>query len=106
MGSEGVNNSLSGNKYTGSPLGESPVGLFIGVIRGSGNIVRTAPLNHLVYTECTVIGALQSFHTFDYFTKSQLHGDTCPLRLGLHPSCFPGLWPVEASASVLEPPAQ
>jgi hypothetical protein len=38
-------NKEDGNKCTGFlPLGESPGGLFIGVVRGSGNNVRTPPL--------------------------------------------------------------
>jgi hypothetical protein len=40
-----VNKHLDGNKCTGFfPLGESPGGLFIGVVRGSSNNVEMAPL--------------------------------------------------------------
>jgi hypothetical protein len=44
-GREGVNHLVDGNKCARFlPLGESLGGLFIGVVRGSGNNVRTAPL--------------------------------------------------------------
>jgi hypothetical protein len=59
------------------PMGESPGGLFIGVVRRSGSNVQTPP-NYPIYTECTVIGVSQSFHTSDYFTQGLLHGDMCP----------------------------
>jgi hypothetical protein len=69
VGSEDVKHSVNGNKYTGFLLlGESPEGLFIRVVRMSGNNVRTSLSNHPVYTECAIMGALQSFHTLNYFT--------------------------------------
>jgi hypothetical protein len=37
------------------------------------------PPNCPVYTEYIVIRALQSFHTFIYFTRGISNGDTCPL---------------------------
>jgi hypothetical protein len=46
--SEGVNHFVDSNKCAGFlPLGESLGGLFIGVVRESGNNVRMAPLTTL-----------------------------------------------------------
>jgi hypothetical protein len=41
------------------------------------------PPNCPIYIECIVTGALQSFHTFNYFISSLLEGDMC----------LPRLWP-------------
>jgi hypothetical protein len=73
VGSEGVKHSVDGNKCTGFLLLEEfPGGLFIWVVRGSDNNVRTPPPpNHPVHIECTVMGvmgALQSFPIPNYFT--------------------------------------
>jgi hypothetical protein len=106
MGSEGANNSVTGNKCTGFlSWGNPQRGLFIGVVRGLVTMFEQPP-NHPIYTECTVTWALHSFHIPDYFTQSLSHGDMCPLRSGLRPSCFPNLRLVEASAPVVEPPTQ
>jgi hypothetical protein len=65
---EGVKHSVDSNKYTEFlPLGESPGGLFIWVVRGPV-IMSEQPPNHHIYTECIVMGALQLFHTPNYFT--------------------------------------
>jgi hypothetical protein len=64
------------------PLGESLGGLFIGVVRGSGNNVQMAPPNHPIHTKRTVMSALQSFYTFIYFTCGLSDGDVCPLLGG------------------------
>jgi hypothetical protein len=47
------------------PPGESPGGLFIRVVGGSGNNVQSPP-NYPVYTEYKVLMALQSLCTLNY----------------------------------------
>jgi hypothetical protein len=73
-------------------LGESPGGLFIGVVRDLVTMSELPP-NYPIYTECTVTWVLQSFYTFIYFTRGQSDGNTCPLPLGLRPVRHPGLQP-------------
>jgi hypothetical protein len=68
LGSEGANNSVTGNKCTGFlSWGNPQRGLFIGVVRGMVTMFEQPP-NHPIYTECTVTWALHSFHIPDYFT--------------------------------------
>jgi hypothetical protein len=50
------------------------------------------PPNYPAYTECTVMRALQSFHTSNYFTWSLLDGDTCLLWLGFCPTLGPSAY--------------
>jgi hypothetical protein len=80
-----------------------PGGLFIGVVRGFHNNVRTPP-THPVHTECTTMGSLQSFHTFSSFTRSLSRGNTCPFQPGFHLLCRAELRPIKASASSLRCP--
>jgi hypothetical protein len=60
------------------PWGNPQGGLFIGVVRGPVTMSERPP-NYPIYTEYIVTGKLQSFHTFIYFTRGLLNGDTCPL---------------------------
>jgi hypothetical protein len=76
-----------------SSLGESPGGLFIGEVRGSGNNVQTAPPNCPIYIECKVMRVLQPFYTFNYFTQNLSDGNACPFLLGLRLTCHSDLWP-------------
>jgi hypothetical protein len=74
------------NTLASSP-GGIPGGLFIGVVRGSGNNVRTVPL----IASFTL--SVQSFYTSVHFTQGLSDDDTCPLLSGLRPMCRPGLQP-------------
>jgi hypothetical protein len=60
------------------------------------------PPNHLVHTEHTVMGALRSFHTPNYFARSLSHGNMGPFRSGFRLLRCAELQPVGAFASVLE----
>jgi hypothetical protein len=53
-------------------------GLFIGVVKGSGNNVRPPP-NYLIYIGYMAIRALQLFYTINYFTQDLSNSDTCSL---------------------------
>jgi hypothetical protein len=70
VGSECVKHSVDDNKCTRFLLLEEFSGdLFIGVVRGSGNNVRTPPPpNHLVHAEGTIMRVLQLFHSPNHFT--------------------------------------
>jgi hypothetical protein len=61
------------------PMGESPWVYLLGWL-GDLVIMSECPPNYPVCIECTVTGALQSFHTSDDFTQSLLHGNTCLFR--------------------------
>jgi hypothetical protein len=57
------------------------------------------PPNHLVHTERTVMGALRSFHTSNYFAWSLSRGNMGPFRSGFRPLRCTELQPVGAFAS-------
>jgi hypothetical protein len=52
------------------------------------------PPNYLVYTKGIVTGVLQLFHNPNYFTWSQLRGDTCPFHPGFPSLCCVELRPI------------
>jgi hypothetical protein len=63
------------------------------------------PTNYPVYTEYTVMRAVQSFHTLNYFIHDLLHGDTCHTLSGLRRCTARAIGPVNASALLLTSPA-
>jgi hypothetical protein len=99
---KGVNNVTNCSKCSLiSPMG-NPQGVYLQGWLGGPVTISERPPNCLVYTEHTVIGTLQSFHTLGYFTWNLSHGDTCPFQPGFHPLRGIELRPIKALAFILE----